>query len=92
MLTGCGLNRESGKGPDDLIAWPARDEWPVRLQEAHAEIQETYHWAARNKETLQWFPCTCGCVDTDDHQSNFDCYVAEEYDDGSVLLDLHSFG
>lgn len=91
MLSACGFGGSS-KGPEDLIAWPLKNIWPERLEEMHPEIQETYKWVAVNEETIQWFPCTCGCVDTDDHHSNFDCYVAEQYDDGSILLDQHSFG
>jgi hypothetical protein len=90
-LSACGLGRDS-EPPNPLLAWPAKNEWPERLQAAHPDIQEAYHYAAVNRDTLQWFPCTCGCGPTDGHTSNFDCYVAEEYDDGSVLLDLHSFG
>lgn len=75
-----------------MLAWPADDLWPDRVSQAHPEMQEAYKWAATNKETIQWFPCTCGCGDLDGHTSNYDCFVAEEYDDGSVLLDPHGFG
>ena len=88
VLSGCGLGGGgNSKGPEDMLAWPLDDVWPARVEEAHPEMAEAYKWVAVNKETAQWFPCTCGCVDTDDHTSNYDCFVAEEYDDGSVLLD-----
>ena len=91
LLSGCGFGGDS-KPSSDLIAWPLKNQWPARLEAAHPEIQEAYHYATTHKDVLKWFPCTCGCVDTDQHTSNFDCYVKEERDDGSVELDLHSFG
>lgn len=50
-----------------------------------------YRYAAANRETLQYMPCFCGCVEGG-HQSNFDCYVREVLSDGRIRLDTMSFG
>ena len=81
--------------PDDnlvpLYANPAKNEWPPELLEMSADIQSMYRYAAANRETLQYMPCFCGCVDGG-HASNFDCYVREVYPDGRIRLDTLSFG
>ena len=50
-----------------------------------------YRYAAANRETLQYMPCFCGCVEGG-HQNNFDCYVREVLSDGRIRLDTMSFG
>ena len=36
-----------------------------------------YAWATEHKDTLTWFPCTCGCASLG-HTSNRSCYIKEE--------------
>ena len=95
-LTGCTLGskeKESGSTFDErsLVAWPAKDIWPKLLNEMPQPTQDNYHAATRNKALLQYIPCYCGCF-ANGHTSVFDCYVAEERPDGSVVLDTMSFG
>lgn len=90
-LAGCSIGGSDKNPVLDLIAYPDKDIWPERFKEVPLTTQETYRFAVVNQETLQWFACYCGCVDTDQHKSNFDCYVQEVYGDGSILLDTHSF-
>jgi hypothetical protein len=63
----------------------------VELQQAPENIQEAYRFALANPDVLKQTPCYCGCVVVG-HTSNYDCYVAEINDDGSVILDSHGFG
>lgn len=50
-----------------------------------------YRYAAANRQTLQYIPCFCGCVEGG-HRDNFDCYVREVFPDGRIRLDVMSFG
>jgi hypothetical protein len=91
-LAGCsapGLIKQ--EDPFNLIANPAKDEWPPMFHEAPDYIRETYRFAVGNKDALQWMPCFCGCGEMG-HASNYDCYVAEERSGGEIVLDPMSFG
>lgn len=44
---------------------------------ANPETARLYAWATENKDTLTWFPCTCGCASLG-HTSNRSCYIKEE--------------
>jgi hypothetical protein len=91
-LAGCSAaGGESSDASGELLAWPAEDRWPDLFMKAPASVQEAYRYAVANEHLLQWMPCFCGCGDFG-HVSNFDCYVQEMRDDGSVLLDSMSFG
>ncbi len=95
-LTGCTFGSkndesESTSNDQSLVAWPAKDIWPKLLNEMPQPTQDNYHAATRNKALLQYIPCYCGCF-ANGHTSVFDCYVAEERPDGSVVLDTMSFG
>lgn len=74
-----------------LYANPARNEWPAEFARLSADTQAMYRYAAANRDTLRWMPCTCGCV-AGGHKDNFDCYVREVLPDGRVKLDTMSFG
>jgi hypothetical protein len=90
LLAGC-ANQPSATGDTALVAWPARDQWPVEFQKAEPKVQEAYRFAVANPNILQYIPCFCGCVNQG-HTSNEDCYVQEFRADGSVLLEPMSFG
>lgn len=91
VLAGCTSTGGPGKSTEGLVAWPADDLWPDQFKNKPGEIQEAYRYAVANEDVLQWMPCFCGCV-TGGHRHNFDCYVREVRDDGSVALDAMSFG
>lgn len=64
---------------------------PQEVQNASINVQEAYRFALANPELLQQIPCYCGCGAVG-HTSNYDCYVAEIEEDGTVLFDNHAFG
>lgn len=74
-----------------LVAWPAKDIWPQQLLEMPEGVQATYRAVAANHALLQYVPCYCGCY-ANGHTSVFDCYVAEQRPDGSIVLDTMGFG
>jgi hypothetical protein len=93
-LVGCtapGVADNGGFGSTDLVAWPAKDQWPQIFWNAPASVQEVYRYAVAHEDELKWMPCFCGCVNQG-HRYNFDCYVTEMRPDGSVVLDPMSFG
>ncbi len=93
-LVGCTapvIGNSGGSGSLDLLAKPAEDVWPEMFHQAPVSVQEVYRYAVAHHDELQWMPCFCGCVDQG-HKNNFDCYVSEVRDDGSVVIDPMGFG
>lgn len=92
-LGGCsrGEDRNDLPGGAALIAWPAKGIWPEQLLTLPETTQQMYRDVAANRELLQYIPCYCGCY-AYGHTCVFDCYVAEERPDGSILLDTMGFG
>lgn len=90
-LSGCSPADAPRRSTDGLVAWPADDLWPEAFLQAPAVVQDVYRYAVANRDTLQWMPCFCGCG-AGGHTSNYDCYVREARDDGSVALHGMSFG
>jgi hypothetical protein len=62
---------------------------PPDLQQAAPQVQEAYRFAIANPELLGQFPCYCGCGAMG-HQSNYDCYVQDVLDDGSIVFEEHA--
>lgn len=48
-----------------------------------------YSAAAKSKDLLESMPCYCGCGESGNHKSNYDCFVADNNKDGSVVWDDH---
>ncbi|MCC6626006.1 MAG: hypothetical protein IT340_01265 [Chloroflexi bacterium] len=97
LLAACGVGAPAGghgaTSSGGVIAWPARNQWPPVYHESSARVQAAYQFAVSpaGRETLRWQPCYCGCEE-EGHTSNLDCFVDEVRADGSVALDLMSFG
>jgi hypothetical protein len=87
FLAGC----KSEEAQERALKLAPVSELSAVLQQAPASIQEAYRFALANPEVLKHIPCYCGCVVVG-HTSNYDCYVAEENSDGSVIFDNHGFG
>ena len=56
---------------------------------ADARTQEAYRFAIANRAAAEEVPCYCGCVGLG-HVSSYDCYVAEDANDGTPVFDLHA--
>lgn len=67
------------------------DVLPNEVQSAPATVRQSYQFAVANPEVLQNLPCYCGCGGMG-HTSNYSCYVAGEYADGSLIYDGHALG
>jgi len=53
-----------------------------------AKVQEVYHYAAQNPETLKYIPCYCGCGGIG-HTSNLSCYVRRSNPNVTVTFNNH---
>lgn len=91
FFVGCSRSEGPGRSTAGLTAWPSDDIWPPEVEQSPSDIRDAYKFAVSNYETLQWMPCFCGCV-SGGHRNNFDCYVRDIREDGSVALDAMSFG
>jgi len=57
-----------------------------------AVVQQTYEFAARHPEVLQYMPCYCGCEKIG-HTANHSCFVKSRAADGRVIeWDTHGIG
>jgi hypothetical protein len=59
----------------DQVQTLARGRLPVFAEPG--DLGRLYAFAAKNADTLQWMPCTCGCGNLG-HGSNRACYVKAE--------------
>lgn len=87
LMASCG----GGTPAVELKLAPA-SQLPPEARNAPVNVQEAYRFAIANKELLEQIPCFCGCV-AGGHQSNYNCYVAEDGGHGTVLqFDSHALG
>lgn len=99
MIVGCS-NTNSHEDPHDQHAEhqvlnDIREETtsievlPTFLTEKSENIQTIYQAASRHKELLENIPCYCGCGETANHTSSYDCFVHENKEDGAIVWDDH---
>ncbi len=62
---------------------------PTFLNEKSEDTQTIYQAAAAHKELLENMPCYCGCGETANHRSNYDCFVYENRENGAIVWDDH---
>ncbi|MGM9925132.1 MAG: PCYCGC motif-containing (lipo)protein [Bacillus sp. (in: firmicutes)] len=62
---------------------------PAFLKEKPEEMSTVYSAAAKHKDLLESMPCYCGCGDSAGHKNNYDCFVFQNKEDGSIIWDDH---
>jgi hypothetical protein len=62
---------------------------PKFLESKPKDMQMIYKAAAMHKDLLEQMPCYCGCGEEAGHKNNYDCFVNENKDDGSLVWDDH---
>nr|WP_285876726.1 PCYCGC motif-containing (lipo)protein [Fictibacillus phosphorivorans] len=65
------------------------DVMPDFLGNQPENISTIYAAVPKFKELLESMPCYCGCGDSAGHKNNYDCFVADNKEDGKVLWDDH---
>jgi bacterioferritin-associated ferredoxin len=65
------------------------DELPKFLTSQPKEVRTVYQLAAQIEDILQWIPCYCGCGESQGHQSNFNCFIRDISEDGTVVWTDH---
>ncbi|WP_429902800.1 PCYCGC motif-containing (lipo)protein [Geobacillus stearothermophilus] len=63
---------------------------PNFLSAFEEEMAVLYQQAAEHRELLENIPCYCGCGQSAGHKNNYDCFVYETKQDGSVVWDDHA--
>ena len=71
------------------LAMMPLDQMPVAVQAAPSRVQQAYQFAAANPDIMKNIPCYCGC-DASGHASNYECYVAEVSEYGTITYDQHA--
>ena len=67
------------------------DQMPMDVQSAPVAVQEAYQFNTANPDIMRDIPCYCGCGDIG-HTSNYDCYVSNVDDKGTIAFDNHALG
>ncbi|WP_082235671.1 PCYCGC motif-containing (lipo)protein [Halobacillus massiliensis] len=65
------------------------DVLPAFLEEKSEDMQNIYTAAAAHKDLLEQIPCYCGCGESVGHRDNYDCFIHENKEDGSLVWDDH---
>lgn len=84
----------SGKGASadtSGLAMASMDGMPSEVKSAPVTVRQAYQFAAANPDTLQQFPCYCGCGKMG-HTSNYACYVQDVDSAGKITYDTHALG
>jgi hypothetical protein len=70
---------------------PLRGVWPARYQQAPQSVREAYAFAVDHQAELRYIPCFCGCGTSVGHRNNFECFVKDQTEPGTFILDPHGF-
>jgi len=65
------------------------DVLPAFLADKPEDMQTIYKASAAHRELLENIPCYCGCGETANHKNNYDCFVFENREDGTIVWDDH---
>ncbi|USB34957.1 PCYCGC domain-containing protein [Paenibacillus sp. YPG26] len=93
LTTACSSKKEESHHAHvdtDLLETTSSSEvMPAFLSNQPDEVRSVYRLAAVAEDLLQWIPCYCGCGESQGHKSNFNCFIQEIKDDGSVIWTDH---
>ncbi|RBW69318.1 PCYCGC motif-containing (lipo)protein [Bacillus taeanensis] len=100
IVSGCGGNNDSGSQEaqehhQEVVNGDIREltasvsELPAFLDEKHENIQNIYALVPKYQHVLESMPCYCGCGDSVGHKNNYDCFIQENNEDGSIVWDDH---
>lgn len=64
-------------------------ELPAFLDGKPEDMRLVYQMAGTAEDILEYMPCYCGCGESAGHGSNFNCFIDEIREDGSVVWDDH---
>ncbi|WP_236561215.1 PCYCGC domain-containing protein [Pontibacillus sp. HMF3514] len=63
---------------------------PSFLDEKPEQMSVIYEAVVNHKEVVEQMPCYCGCGESVNHKSNYDCFVYDDTKTGSVVWDDHA--
>jgi hypothetical protein len=94
FLAACGNDKEASDtylapNGDKREQTASLSELPAFLENGSEKQKLAYQAAALLPDTLRWIPCYCGCGDSAGHKSNFNCFIHELRQDGTVVWDDH---
>ena len=88
-FAGCTAKSAANDHPGTAMA--SMDGMPGEVKSAPITVQQAYQFAVANPDTLQQFPCYCGCGKMG-HTSNYSCYVTGVESSGAIQYDTHALG
>ncbi|APH06120.1 PCYCGC motif-containing (lipo)protein [Bacillus weihaiensis] len=98
VVSGCSKEELSGKedhhdahsaSHDIREETTGTDALPSFLESQPEDIQIIYQAAAKHEDLLEFIPCYCGCGETANHKNNYDCFVFNKKENGSLVWDDH---
>lgn len=97
-LVGCSSHEEQEAKKDYPITTASGDiqditnsikDIPSFLSNEPEDIVTIYKAAAQHQNLLENIPCYCGCGESAHHKDNYDCFIHQNNQDGSVVWDDH---
>lgn len=88
VLPACSTESNAGEVHLNMASM---DHMPSEVHSAPVTVQEAYQFNVANPEIMKEIPCYCGCGAVG-HTSNYDCYVSEVDNAGSITFDNHALG
>lgn len=66
------------------------DELPTFLDGKPEDMKTLYTAVSQHQTLLESIPCYCGCGESVGHRDNYDCFIHQNNDDGSLVWDDHA--
>ncbi|KZZ84691.1 PCYCGC motif-containing (lipo)protein [Bacillus sp. SJS] len=82
-------NHQEHAGEDIREETKSMNLLPSFMEDKPEGMKGIYTAAAKHRELLESIPCYCGCGDSAGHRNNYDCFVFENKDNGSLVWDDH---
>jgi len=96
-VSGCGQQEHSSEQDIQYSAigdvreeTTSASELPSFLEEKPDQMSTIYQAVVNHQDVVDQMPCYCGCGESVDHKSNYDCFVFDNEDDGAVVWDDHA--
>ncbi len=90
-LGACATKEEEHTQLGDLRQETAStSELPAFLDDKSDDMKMLYAAVAHHQDLLEHMPCYCGCGESVGHKDNYDCFIDQNNEDGSLVWDDHA--
>lgn len=91
ILSGVSACSSQSTSGESHLNMASMDLMPGDVKAAPITVQQAYQFNVANPDIMANIPCYCGCGNVG-HTSNYDCYVSNVNEAGSITFDNHALG